>query len=118
MAKTLTLFLTTPPYGHENTLTALRLAEAALAQGHRVNLFASADAVYAFDHRQRVVGLTDHVKGFINLMAAGLHVELCGSCLALRGMCQDDVLDGSQPSSMKRLFGLAEGSDVFITLGS
>jgi len=117
MSKTLTLFLTTPPYGYENTLTALRLARAALAQGHHVNLFASADAVYGFDRQQRVVGLPDHVHGFADLIAAGLHVELCGSCLALRGMGKDEVLDGSEPSSMKRLFGLAEASDTFITLG-
>jgi tRNA 2-thiouridine synthesizing protein D len=118
MAKTLTLFLATPPYGHENTLTAMRLAQAALAKGHRVNLFASADAVYAFHRLQRVAGLPDHVRGFADLIAAGLHVELCGSCLVLRGMCQDDVVPGSESSSMKRLFGLAEGSDVFVTLGS
>jgi sulfur relay (sulfurtransferase) complex TusBCD TusD component (DsrE family) len=118
MTKTLTLFLTTPPYGYENTLTALRLAQAALAQGHRVNLFASADAVYGFDRQQRVVGLPDHVRGFGELIDAGLHVELCGSCLTLRGMCKDDVMPGSEPSSMKRLFGLAESSDVFVTLGS
>jgi sulfur relay (sulfurtransferase) complex TusBCD TusD component (DsrE family) len=118
MGKTLTLFLTTPPYGYENTLTALRLAEAALAQGHRVNLFASADAVYGFHRQQRAVGLPDHVRGIADLIAAGLHVELCGSCLTLRGMGKDDVLAGSEPSSMKRLFGLAEASDVFVTLGS
>jgi sulfur relay (sulfurtransferase) complex TusBCD TusD component (DsrE family) len=118
MGKTLTLFLTTPPYGSENTLTALRLAEAALAQGHRVNLFASADAVYGFDRQQHVVGLPDHVRGFGSLIEAGLHIELCGSCLTLRGMGKDDILAGSEPSTMKRLFGLAEGSDVFVTLGS
>ena len=118
MGKTLTLFLTTAPYAYENTLTALRLAQAALAQGHHVNLFASADAVYAFHRQQRVVGLPDHVRGLADLIAAGLHVELCGSCLALRGIGKDDVLDGSEPSSMKRLFGLAAASDAFITLGS
>jgi len=118
MSKTLTLFLTTPPYGYENTLTAMRLAQAALAQGHRVNLFASADAVYGFDRQQRAVGLPDHVQGFADLIESGLHVELCGSCLTLRGMSKDDVLPGSEPSSMKRLFGLAEGSDVFVTVGS
>lgn len=118
MPRTLTLFLATPPFGFENTLTTLRLADAALAKGHSVNLFASADAVYAFERDQRATGLPDPVKGFGELIARGLHVELCGSCLTLRGIGKEAVLDGSDPSTMKRLFGLMQASDVFITLGS
>jgi tRNA 2-thiouridine synthesizing protein D len=117
MPKTLTLFLTTPPFGFENTLTVLRLAEAALAKGYCVNLFASADAVYAFERDQKAIGLPDPVRGFSDLIVRGLHVELCGSCLTLRGISRDAVLEGSDPSSMKRLFGLMRASDVFITLG-
>lgn len=118
MPKTLTLFLTTPPFSFENTLTTLRLADAALAKGYRVNLFASADAVYAFERGQKAAGLPDPVKGFSELIGRGLHVELCGSCLTLRGIGKEGVLEGSDPSSMKRLFGLMQASDVFITLGS
>jgi tRNA 2-thiouridine synthesizing protein D len=118
MPKTLTLFLTTPPFGYENTLTALRLAEAALDKGYRVNVFASADAVYGFERHQKATGVPDPVKGFGDLIARGLHVELCGSCLTLRGMGKDDVLEGSEPSTMKRLFGLMRDSEAFVTLGS
>jgi sulfur relay (sulfurtransferase) complex TusBCD TusD component (DsrE family) len=116
--KTLTLFLTTPPFGFENTLTVLRLADAALAQGYRANLFASADAVYAFARDQKASGVPDPVKGFSALIERGLHVELCGSCLTLRGLGKTAVLEGSAASSMKRLFGLMQASDVFVTLGS
>ena len=118
MPKTLTLFLTTPPFGFENTLTALRLAQAALDRGHGVNLFASADAVYAFERDQKAAGLPDPVQGFGALIARGLHVELCGSCLTLRGIGKGAVLGGSEPSSMKRLFGLMRAGDVFVTLGA
>ncbi len=48
MGKKVTLFLSTPPYSYENTLTTTRLAEAALAKGHTVNLIASGDGVYCF----------------------------------------------------------------------
>jgi tRNA 2-thiouridine synthesizing protein D len=118
MPKTLTLFLTTPPFSFENTLTALRLAEAALDRGYGVNLFASADGVYVFERDQKAAGIPDPVTGFSELMARGLHVELCGSCLTLRGIGKDAVLAGSDPSSIKRLLGLMRASDVFVTLGS
>ena len=116
--KTLTLFLTTTPYANENTHTAMQLARAALDNGYAVNLFASADGVYNFTQGQAPKGLPDAGKEFADLIARGLHVELCGTCLTFRGITPDRQLPGSEPSSMKRLFGLMKSSDVFITLGS
>lgn len=116
--KTMTLFLTTTPYAFENAHTALHLAKAALDKGYVVNLFASADGVYNFTRGHHCKGLPDAEKEFTALIARGLHVELCGSCLSTRGIGADDVLSNAVPSSMKRLFGLMQSSDVFITLGS
>ena len=53
MGKTVTLFLSTSPYSYENTLTTTKLAEAALAKGHTVNLIASGDGVYCFLKERR-----------------------------------------------------------------
>ncbi|MBI5031886.1 MAG: DsrE family protein [Chloroflexi bacterium] len=116
--KTLTLFLTTTPYAYENTHTAIQMARAALDKGYAVNLFASADGVHNFSRNQNPKGLPDAGKEFAELIARGLRVELCGTCLNFRGICADDFLPGAEPSSMKRLFGLMKSSDVFITLGS
>ncbi|MBI4671895.1 MAG: DsrE family protein [Chloroflexi bacterium] len=116
--KTLTIFLTTTPYGFENTHTALRLARAALDRGYAVNLFASADGVYNFTPGHQAKGVPDAAKEFAALIERGLHVELCGSCLATRGIAPSAVLPNTAPSSMKRLFGLMKTSDVFVTLGA
>ncbi len=116
--KTLTLFLTTTPYAYENTHTAMELARAALDQGYAVNLFASADGVHNFSRDQNPKGLPNAGKEFAELIARGLHVELCGTCLNFRGIGANDLVAGSEPSSMKRLFSLMKSSDVFITLGS
>lgn len=116
--KTMTLFLTATPYGSENTHTALRLVRAALDRGYAVNLFASADGVYNFTRGHHCTGLPDAEKEFTGLIERGLHVELCGSCLSTRGISADAVMSNAVPSSMKRLFGLMQSSDVFITLGS
>lgn len=117
-AKTLTLFLTTSPYGFENTHTAIQLARAALDKGFAVNLFASGDGVYNFTKDHQAKGLPNAGLEFTPLMERGLHVELCGTCLNFRGIGANALLAGSQPSTMKRLFGLMRSSDVFITLGS
>ena len=118
MAKTLTLFLTTTPYAFQNTATALKLAEAGLKQGYEVNLFASADGVHNFTPNQQTAGVPNAEQGFRALLDKGLNVELCGSCLRLRGIEGGNVLPGSEPSSMKKLFAMVGRSDVFITLGT
>ncbi len=116
--RTLTVFLNTSPYGFENTHTAVRLIRAALAKGYTANLFASADGVYNFTRGHQAKGVPNAEQEFAALMEQGLHVELCGSCLTIRGIGKDETLPGAEPSSMKRLFGLMKTSDVFITLGS
>ena len=115
--KTLTIFLTAAPYAGESASTAMRLAHAALKAGHRVNLFASADGVYGFTVGHRAKGLPDAEAGFRLLIEQGQHVELCGSCLATRGLRHEQLLAGAEPASMERLFRLIRQSDAAITLG-
>ena len=76
MPKTITLFLSTSPYSHENTLTCIRLAESALGKGHAVNLIASADGVYAFLTRQKARGIPNAEEEFARLVQQGLKVSL------------------------------------------
>ncbi len=116
--KTLTIFLSAAPYAGQAASTAMRLAKAALEAGHEVNLFASADGVYAFTAGHRAKGIPNAEAGFRTLMAQGQHVELCGSCLTLRGLRREQLLPGAEPSSMPGLFRLIRASDVVLTLGS
>jgi tRNA 2-thiouridine synthesizing protein D len=116
--KVLTILLAAAPYSGESASTAVRLAGAALDAGHQVNLFASADAVYAFTTGHRVKGIPDVEVGFRRLIERGLRVELCGSCLTLRGLPRDDLAPGAQPSSMPALARLIRASDVVLTLGN
>jgi sulfur relay (sulfurtransferase) complex TusBCD TusD component (DsrE family) len=117
-AKTVTIFLTAAPYAGEAASTAVRLAKAAMEAGHKVNLFASADGVYAFTMGHRVKGMPNAQEGFRVLIEQGQHVELCGSCLTIRGLAREQFLPGARPSSMPGLFRLIRESDVVITLGS
>jgi len=76
MEKTFTLFLTTPPYSHENTLTTIEIAESALKKGHSVNLIASGDGVYCFLKGQRPKGIFNVEEKFSELIKKGLRVCL------------------------------------------
>ncbi len=76
MSKTITLFLSTSPYAHENTLTCVRIAEAALDKGHAVNLIASADGVYTFLTKQKARGIPNAEEEFNRLLQKGLKVSL------------------------------------------
>ena len=76
MAKTITLFLNTSPYSHENTYTAIKIAEAALEKGLETHLVASADGVYNFLKGQKGKGLPHAADGFRALMDKGLKIDL------------------------------------------
>ncbi|HYA32228.1 MAG TPA: DsrE family protein [Thermodesulfovibrionales bacterium] len=76
MQKTFTLLLSTSPYSRENTLTALKAAESALAKGHTVNLIASGDGVYCFLKGQTAKGLPNAEENFSELIRKGLKVYL------------------------------------------
>lgn len=117
-AKILTIFLGTSPYGFENTDTVLRLAEAALAKGHQVRLFASADGVYIAEMGQHAAGLPDPLAGLTQLIGRGLQVELCGSCVHMRGLAREQLVDGAEPSSLRGLFTALSNTDVFLSFGS
>jgi sulfur relay (sulfurtransferase) complex TusBCD TusD component (DsrE family) len=75
-AKTFTLFLGTAPYMSENTHSAVKLAESALGQGHRVNLIASGDGVYNFLKAQKAKGIPNAEEEFRALIEKGLRVYL------------------------------------------
>jgi sulfur relay (sulfurtransferase) complex TusBCD TusD component (DsrE family) len=76
MPKTITLFLSTSPYSHENTATCVRIAESALEKGHKVNLIASADGVYTFLAKQKARGIPNAEEEFGRLVKKGLKVSL------------------------------------------
>lgn len=76
MARKITLFLNTSPYNHENTYTAMKIAEAALEKGLETHLVASSDGVYNFLKGQKGKGLPHAADGFRLLMDKGLKVDL------------------------------------------
>jgi len=114
-SKTLVIFLAASPYGGESAETALRLSEAALAKGHHVRLFASGDGVHLPQIGQRAAGIPDTLAELRGLMPRGLQVELCGSCLRIRGMRRELIVEGAEPGSLKGLFVAVSEADAFLS---
>ncbi|MFI5295312.1 MAG: DsrE family protein [Thermodesulfovibrionales bacterium] len=76
MGKNITLFLSTSPYSYENTLSTIKIADAALNRKHTVNLIASADGIYCFLKKQKAKGITNAEVEFSGLIQKGLKVYL------------------------------------------
>ncbi len=111
------ILLSTTPYSFENTFTAFKLAEAALDQGNQVTLFASGDAVHNFTVNQNPKGILNPEAKFGELIARGMRVDLCGTCLQFRGVKSEHRAEGASPSSLKNLFNLMDDANVFVNLG-
>lgn len=116
-SKSLTLFLTATPFGSQSAATTLNLAEAALEKGYQVNLFLSADAVHNAGAGQKAAGLPQVGERLPGLIEKGLRVDLCGSCLQLRGLRGETRIEGPKPSSLKNLFAMIADSKAFVALG-
>ena len=114
--RTLTIVLSGTPYGGETAAHALRLAAAALERGHSVNLFATADGTYVALSGQAARGLPDVAGELERVIAGGARVELCGSCLRLRGLGAERLIAGARPSSLKSLGAMLREADAVVTL--
>lgn len=113
--KRLGILLFTTPYGSENTDTAIKIAQAALNKGYEVTIFAYGDSVHNFTKGQRPSGITNAEKEFQILISKGLKVELCGTCLAFRGIDEDMMIKEATPSSMRNLCKIMDDADTFIS---
>jgi len=105
------------PYGSERCYNALRLAHALRKhEGAAVDLFLIADAVTAARKGQKTP------EGFYNvelMLKRVMHgdgkVMLCGTCMAARGLSQDDVIEGASVSNMAELADAIAAADRVLT---
>lgn len=113
--KHLGILLFATPYSSESTSTVVRLARSARAKGHRVTVFAYGDSVHNFTKGQKATGITNAESEFSGLISEGLSVQLCGTCLAFRGIGKELLIEGAEPSSMRNLCALIDEVDRFIS---
>ncbi len=95
--ETVTMVLNTAPYGDEKVWNAFRLAKALLTStiGMKVNVFLIGDAVSTAKKGQKPPeGYYNLEKMLKDLVDQGVPVVACRTCTNVRGLTQDDLIEG------------------------
>ena len=94
MAK-LGFLLTLGPFQFENWETAVNIADAALDQGHQVQMFFYLDGIYNPNKNQTFPDLPVIPKDrFAALQKKGAKIICCGVCVRARGQKGEDYTEG------------------------
>lgn len=110
-----TLFiLNAGPYGSEYSYNALRLAGTLVGRpDNQVKVFLIGDAASCARSGQKVPEGFYNIQIMLNkvIRAASGCVGVCGSCMAARGIAEDDLVEGSRKSTMAELAEWTEWAD-------
>lgn len=108
------LILNDPPYGTERCYNALRLAHALakLSPDAEITIFVMADAGAAARKGQKTPeGYYDLERMLKHVLVARGRILLCGTCMAARGMMDDELTDGARRSTMDELAAITISSE-------
>jgi len=102
-----------PPYGTERSYNALRLANALLKKDPSTELtvFLMADAVACAKRGQRTPEGYYNLERMLKPVLRKGQVLLCGTCMDARGLGQNELMEGAQPSTMEALSDLTLDAD-------
>jgi uncharacterized protein involved in oxidation of intracellular sulfur len=106
--ETLTVIINGAPYGDEKVWNALRLATASISKsiGMGVNIFLLGDSVNTAKKGQKPPeGYYNLEKMLRDLLAGGVKVAACGTCLNARAIVKEDLIEGVEVSTMLKLAG-------------
>ncbi len=93
------MILQSAPYGDERVWNAFRLARAltTAAVNMKVNIFLTGDAVATAKKGQKPPeGYYNLEKMLTDLIEQGVEVVACRTCVAARGLTQDELIEGVQ----------------------
>ena len=106
------------PYGGEKTWNALRLAGASVTAevGMQVRVFLMGDSVGTAKKGQVTPeGYYNLEKMLTDLVAKGVEVKTCGTCLKSRGISDVDLVASVQRGTMMILANWVKESDRIVT---
>jgi tRNA 2-thiouridine synthesizing protein D len=118
---TLTIILTDGPYISLYAEMAYKIAIAAIAKAHRVNIFLYLDAVHIPKSGQNPVFFANAGELFAEMARLGVKVEACPRCATARGYApeggkSEDYVEGIRITSLYRLAEMLKESDRVVTL--
>ena len=105
------IIINDPPYGTERLYNGLRLAHALLKRDSAVTVFLLGDAVTGAKRGQKTPDGFYNAERMVHRVAAKGRVLLCGTCMDARGLTEEDVVAGTQRSTMDALAEATELAD-------
>jgi len=113
-SKTITVVISSGPYTHERSYTALRLALTALVEGFKVNIFLVEDGIFVAHRGQNPKEYANAQEWLQRTLDAGAKLRVCGVCCAGRGVTQEELIDGAEIVTMEGLVEWIGESDQTI----
>ncbi len=118
MQKILVIFNREPYDGTDVTWNGLRLVDTLKKQGHEVRVFLMNDSVdLAREALQKPVSYDQDLKLMLkDLIAKGVEVQVCGTCMARCGVHRNEpYYEGAYSSTMAFLASWVADSDKVLT---
>lgn len=115
---TLTIGILSSLVGSMNTDFAIRLAEAAVAKGHKVNIWASGNGTTLANNGQKEFKDYSYLeKSLRSLMEKGVAFVVCEACARARGITEEKIVEGGKFASMEWYLARAAESDRVLHIG-
>ena len=95
--ETLTIILQSAPYGDEKVYNAFRLSQAlvSVSVDMKVNVFLTGDGVFVAKSGQKPPREYYNLEAMLRaLISKGVKVVACRTCVAARGLSQDEFVEG------------------------
>lgn len=105
------IILNDPPYGTERSYNGLRMAKALSQEDSHVTVFLMADSVLCAKKGQKVPQGFYNIELMLNSVLRKGEVLLCGTCMDARALCDNEIIDDAQRSTMKELAQLTRDSE-------
>jgi uncharacterized protein involved in oxidation of intracellular sulfur len=116
--ETLTMIISSSPYGDERIWNALRLAESlcCIDAKMKINIFLIGDAVNAAKKGQKPPkGFYNIEKMLTDLVKAGVNASVCHTSMNLRGLTDQDLVKGTKMGTITELSNWIQQSQKVIS---
>lgn len=115
---TLTIGLFSSLIGSMNSDFALKLAETAIAKGHKVNMWFSGNSTMISNKGQKEFKDYSHLeKRLKELIGKGMEVVSCEACSMARGVPKENLVEGVKSAAMDWYLARAAAGDRVLHIG-
>lgn len=114
--ETITITMSFPPYGGDETFSALMLASN-LIMDTKVNIFLMGEAVYTAKKNQKTPENYPNMGKLLQeIIKNGGKILGCLPCLKTRGMTEEDLIEGVKPGTITDLTNWIKESKMVLNL--